>query len=597
MEHTLLDIKFSGIFPEILYEVFTLNDKINLFCNVITTFVNSDIPLIEIRKNIDKYPRNVQAAIDQKTYLFKAKKKDFNSFNLRYKDQCVLVKKLLNVYSVTKLENKLKSPKEFFNFVKQKTKPHLDLPVILVNNTALSKDEEKAKAFGEYFSKIFSKKPTKLIPKFEFRTNKFINNIEICVSEIDNELKSLPNKCNISADNIPSKLLKHCHTSLALPLTELYKMSLQTQKCPLIWKKSIIVPIPKNNKKCTLLSDYRPISLTCPILKLLEKIIFKNILNFLLKNNLLSDKQFGFLPKRSTVTQMISVMEVWFNSLYDGMNIDVIYVDLLKAFDSVNIEFLIYKLERYGIKNPLLGWLRDYLTGRTFMVKINENFSVEYPIYLGVPQGSILGPLLFVIFINDLPEKIGLKIEINLFADDIKLSNTHKNCDEVTNLQNNGLNKLVKWSKEWDIDINVDKCYVLCLGQNNMHYKYTINGSDLSILNTIDDLGFTINNKLDFSDHLKKIVKRAYFKVFQLFRVVKTKDPKIWSRAFKAYVRPVLEYGTELWNPTKLIDIIYIEKIQRFFTRKAYKKCGFQYEPYEIRLKKFALQTLEIRRK
>ena len=328
----------------------------------------------------------------------------------------------------------------------------------------------------------------------------------------------------------------------------------------------------------------------------MEKIINHNIISYLIKNNLIDPAQFGFLPKSSTVLQLISNLEEWYGAILQQKMVDTIYIDFSKAFDRVPFPKLITKLKHYGVQGKILKWIEIMLTTRNYRVKINENLSAEFPIKSGVPQGSPLGPTFFLIYINDLPKYISPAVKIRLYADDLKLMITHNNCDKVIDLQN-ALNQVVRWSKSNHLPINISKTYVFRQGKGNMKYNYTIDYDELPTQTEVKDLGVLIDEKLGFELHILNIVKNAYFKTIQLLRIMRTKKLHLWSKAFKSYVRPILEYASQIWNPYKKTLINKIEKVQRFFTRKVLFKCKKPYMPYEERLTMFQLESLEHRRK
>jgi len=213
-----------------------------------------------------------------------------------------------------------------------------------------------------------------------------------------------------------------------------------------------------------------------------------------------------------------------------------------------------------------------------------------------VPQGSPLGPVLFIIYLNDICKGLPNGVEIKLYADDVKIWVVHKNDENVIKLQNT-LNKIVSWSNTWRIPINFDKTYVLYLGKWNSYYNYTINLENLKSVKTIKDLGLVYDNKLNFSSYINQIVKIGYYKSLQLCRILKCKNPHIWARAFKIYVRPNLEYASQIWNPYYKNQIDKIEAVQKFFTRRLFTKCRLTYKPYVERLNYLNLQSLQMRRK
>ena len=265
-------------------------------------------------------------------------------------------------------------------------------------------------------------------------------------------------------------------------------------------------------------TNYRPISLTSTICRIFEKIISQQILNFLITNNLINPNQFGFLKGRSTITQLISTLQTWYETILKGDSTDCIYIYFRKAFDSVPIKFLIYKLEKLVISGKLLSWFADFLTNGTFRVKIGESFSSSYEIKSGVPQGSVLGPLLFLYYINDLPGVLPQHLHIKLYADDAKI---YEHFDKNNSkLLQEGLDSIIKWSQDWALPIAHDKTFILHIGKHNTGVKYKIDNIILQETSSVRDLGIEINEFLSFNSHINKIVKNSFYRSIQLLRTI-----------------------------------------------------------------------------
>ena len=243
----------------------------------------------------------------------------------------------------------------------------------------------------------------------------------------------------------------------------------------------------------------------------MERILATSITEFLINNNLISEHQFGFLKKRSTTTQLITTCEDWFDAIAENKKIDCIYVDFQKAFDSIPINLLIQKISNMGIRGKLLSWITDFLTKRTFCVKIGETISSYKNITSGVPQGSVLGPLLFLIYINDLPEVIPKDVKIKLYADDLKIYKCYKTEIDRQNLDL-ALLKLEQWANKSGLKIAINNTFIFYLGNKNSKTQYKINNNIITEANTIKDLGVTIDNRLTFSEYISHIIRVVYLK-------------------------------------------------------------------------------------
>ena len=276
---------------------------------------------------------------------------------------------------------------------------------------------------------------------------------------------------------------------------------------------------------------------------------------------------------------------------FDGKSpIDVIYLDFSKAFDSVSLEKLLLKLSAYGINGFCLNWIRSFLSNRSQRVKIGQTLSNVVPVTSGVPQGSVLGPTLFLLFINDLCDYFENTTSISLFADDVKLFDLSRNFFA---LQEN-LNRIIQWSDIWQLSISLDKCCVLHLGKSNPKNPYFMRDTELPHdITEFKDLGVYITHDLSSNAHCDYITKKSMKTSNLILKAFHSKNTDLLVRAFKTYVRPVLEYSSVVWNPCLLKDIDLVERVQRRFT-----KCLFRDKTitYKERLALLNLESLELRR-
>jgi hypothetical protein len=389
-----------------------------------------------------------------------------------------------------------------------------NIPIIHFKDKIIADDLSKAEAFGQYFSSICSNnfdssktlKNLIVSPSAEHT----LEDIELSTLDFLDIIKYKKDKNNISPDSISFRILKNFQLVLARPITDIFRLSMDTGKLPEIWKKSIILPLFKKGNSNEL-TNYRPISLTCSSCRIFEKIIANKLINFLSKNNLISEKQFGFIKKRSTTTQLISLSEDWHRALKNKQNIDCIYLDIQKAFDSVPHDLLLYKIHKIGIRGKLYNWIKDFLTGRSFTVKINDKSSKSYPIKSGVPQGSVLGPILFTIYINDLPDDLPNNIKLKLFADDAKLYYIHNNTNNSENDLQIAINRISTWAKKWGLQFAIKKTFVMYLGSKNKKIEYYLNGQKINPTESIRDLGIIFDDKLEFDQHISDILKKNLF--------------------------------------------------------------------------------------
>jgi hypothetical protein len=307
-------------------------------------------------------------------------------------------------------------------------------------------------------------------------------------------------------------------------------------------------------------------------------------------HDLLSDHQFGFLKGRSTGLQLMRVMDHWTEILEKGDKVDTIYLDFKKAFDTVPHERLIQKLKCYGFNEKIVQWNKDFLSDRTHQVVVQGATSSPARVKSGIPQGSVMGPLLFVIYINDLPDKI--KTNVKLFADDTKIYNSIGKPKDCESLQDD-LSYLEEWSNLWLLKFHPDKCSVLKVGKNTTQHDYKLEGTTLKVVDSEKDLGVTTDPELKFREHINDKVNTANKIAGIIRRLFKNLDEKIFKRLFTSMVRPHLEYCQAVWSPYLKADIEKLENVQR---RASKCIASLSNLSYRERLRRLELPTLRYRR-
>ena len=352
-----------------------------------------------------------------------------------------------------------------------------------------------------------------------------------------------------------------------------------------------IAPIHKKGDFC-MTSNYRPISLTCSICKIMERVVTAVILDYLLRKKIINKKQHGFIARHSTTTNLLESTHDWSIGIDTRNSIDIIYIDFYRAFDSVVHTKLLFKLEAVGIGGKLLNWISEFLSNRLQCVVIDGCKSLTTNVISGVIQGSCLGPVLFVIFVNDVAQVFSDSSVCSLYADDIKLYFDFKFENGLSNLTSD-LAALENWAKLWQLDINIDKCQVLQLGHSNGLANYNINDTQLSSVGRVNDLGVIIDRRLKFNDHIESIVKKGFQRLAILKRGFLSRDHKVLIKAYTTYVRPVLESATCVWSPVYKKDIDLLERVQKRFTKMLY---GMKEFSYVERLVFLDLEPLELRR-
>ena len=490
----------------------------------------------------------------------------------------------------TLAKNIKSDPKAFFNYVSSMSKPKEGVANLVKEDGSLTvSDSEKAEVLNNFFSSVFTEENKDNIPPFDCRSDKEVSNISISVDDMRKKLDKLNVSKSCGPDGMHPRLVKELSTELALPFKILFDKTLTEGKIPACWKCAEVKPIFKKGDKSKP-GNYRPVSLTSIICKIFEGIVRDELNKHLIDNNLLSATQFGFTTGRSCITQLLSTMNDWLKCLDAGEPVDAIYLDLQKAFDKVPHARLMTKLECYGVKGNILTWIKEFLSDRTQFVTVGSCSSGTAPVSSGVPQGSVLGPTLFIYFINDMPDVLSCLVKI--FADDTKAYSSVQSSDKKLELQEN-IDKLLEWTEKWQIKFNSDKCKVLHLRKNNPCYTYSMKGSDLESTNVEKDLGVHVDDKLNFEFHITESIKKANRMVGMLSRFLVTKDKDVMIPLYKSLVRPILEYGNAIWYPSLRKNVNAIENVQRRFTKRVKDMKDIDYDK---RLKTLKLPSLEYRR-
>ena len=486
------------------------------------------------------------------------------------------------------------NPKRFYQYVASKTKRKEEVANLLKDNGELTEsDEEKANVLNNFFGSVFTQELGVEIPHFSCGQDVKVSDVSISVNQMCKALQGLNSSKSPGPDGLHPRILKELAEDIAYPLKILFDKTMSLGKIPTQWKEAEVRPIFKKGIKNSA-GNYRPVSLTSIVCKVFEGFIRDVLCSHLKTNKLLAVEQFGFSKGRSCVTQLLVTVNEWLSIMDNNTPVDSIYLDFKKAFDTVPHRRLISKLRGYGVQGNLLHWVTDFLQQRTQYVNIKGNKSSQISVSSGVPQGSVLGPTLFIYYINDLPSYTDCNIKI--FADDTKVySAINAKCD-YEKLQK-CIYDLIKWTDTWLLRFNSEKCKVLHLGRNNPKYEYHI--SDKGVVRRLDstvaekDLGVIIDPDLCFDSHINTITKKANQIAGMLCRFITNKSKDVMVPLYKALVRPILEYGNPVWCPNLRKHIDRIEDVQRRFTRKI---SGTKNLGYEQRLAKLKLPSLEYRR-
>ena len=359
---------------------------------------------------------------------------------------------------------------------------------------------------------------------------------------------------------------------------------------PSQWLEASITAIHKKGANSNV-GNYRPVSLTSVICKIIESIIRDSILEYMVRNNLFSNDQHGFVPSRDCMTNLLLTIETLTTIIEDGGSVDTIYTDFAKTFDSVPHKRLLSKVNALGIKGTILQWINSFLSNRRQRVVVEGKSSSLENVNSGIPQGTVLGPILFVIFVNDLTGD--LTSMTKLFADDTKVYREVNNCEDASSLQED-VETLTTWSRVWQLPFNATKCKCMHFGKKNQQHKYKMNEHTLEEVEVEKDLGVIVDKNLKFHKHTLFVVKKGNTILRLIKRSFTGLDHKTLPKLFKAMVQPHLEYGNVVWGPHFKLDQQAIERVQKRATKLI---RNIKDLPYSERLKDLNLPSLSYKRR
>ncbi len=500
------------------------------------------------------------------------------------------------------------NPKYFYSYAKKFSKKKSNISMLFDDKFNICSHPKKiADLLQKQFLSVFSD-PSKAkidaasFPSPDIKHPFHDDMMHFSVSDIVEAIDDIKPNAASGPDEIPVSLLKNCKEALAIPIHLIWSHSLTSGEVPSFYKLSNISPLHKKDSKA-LPSNYRPISLTSHIIKVFERVIRKKLVLHLEKNNLLCSNQHGFRSGRSCLTQLLHHFDDVLESLINNADFDSIYLDYAKAFDKVDHKLLIKKLHLYGINQKIVKWIESFLSDRKQAVVVDGHMSFLALIISGVPQGTVLGPILFLIFINDIEQCITQSI-IRCFADDTRVSISVK-CEQDVSVLQMDLNNVIKWSERNNMALHKDKFEYMCHRHNRRStltelpfvselYQYSVShDKSLTPVEQLQDLGVIVSSDLSWSPHIRVIANKARQKASWVFSIFQTRSPVIMLTLYKSMVRSLLEYCSALWHPSKISDIQELESVQKAFTARI---CGMRDLHYWDRLQRLSLMSLQRRR-
>ena len=575
------------------YELAYLNScqSFTRFASIVTDFVNDCVPCKppvpekisppwQVRPTGDLIRRRQEAWRNYKTVRCRlgrrssAASEAFAAFSVVNRHCLNFSAQSQSNYEDSLVEDWMEAPKRLHAYVRSKKSAPVTVgPLRSPDGLMCTDSQEMAECLASAFGSVY-RSDIPQVQEAHQTGNCLIPPLTFSQDEVKTQLMSIDGSSAMGPDGLHPLVLKNCADVISHPLHVIFTRSLSEGIVPKGWKNSLVVPIYKKGNRYDPL-NYRPISLTSVCCKTMERLICRHITEFLEERNVLSDHQFGFRSGRSTVDQLLLVYEEVSRCVDSDRLVDVVLFDYSKAFDVVRHQILLTKLHSIGVQGDILRWVEQFITNRLMQVSVNGQNSRPRWVTSGVPQGSVLGPLLFLVYINHIASKF--KCRFKIFADDLKMyaSVNNRGCtlslDEFEAQVQADINTLCTTSESWGLHINTDKCAVLRFSRGSRGTPlahYTLNGHCLPTPTSHGDLGVIVDNSLKFHEHIDSLTQKVSGLCHSFLKSLVCRSPKLMLFLLTTHIRPVLEYGSCLWHTGFVGDMQKLERIQRRWTKR-----------------------------
>ena len=595
-----------------------VNNKYAIFLTHLTEICVKYVPLKKSKTKASLIPR------DRKNLMRKRKKLRSNLLSTRNSSRLASIERSLSEIEqqlissheeelhrdemrvINKMrKNPKPNPKPFFNFARSKSQVKSPIGPLIIDGNAVTDPVETAEAFKTHFESVycppiegnFDVKHLLTIPG-----PRGLEDIEFNEEDVKNAIHEIPPNSSAGSDGISPILLRNCSDELKSPIYLLWRQSLDSGKLPIDFKKSTVIPIHKKGSRAAV-ENYRPISLTSHICKVFERIVVKELTKYLNSAKLFNDGQHGFRKGRSCVSQLLEHHQRILEALESDKAVDVVYLDFAKAFDRVDHTILLTKLKSMGISGKVLCWIHDFLTGRKHVVRVDGQLSSEGNVESGVPQGSSLGPLLFLILIADIDDCLEFASATS-FADDTRILaeiTRESNCGDMQD----DLIRIYNWANDNNMKFNNTKFELMSFSgkSRNLHKPtqhgftypcyYTEDGTLIQSVTSVRDLGVEMQCCASFDKQVNLAIKKGTQIAGWALRVFRSREKFVLLTLFKAMVLPHLEYCSQVWSPVLSGQIQKLEAVLRSFTAKI---NGLHSLTYWERLKALNIYSLQRRR-
>lgn len=559
----------------------TVSTNYSSFLNMTSDIINRHVPVVPQRPRNPWKPKpcpSMKRRLSEKWNDYKSTRTLYGRSSTQASTKLLIFKQQLTAndldlkgqrkaYEEHLVDQLSSNPKKLHGYIRDKKKCRPSVGPLRIDDALTDNPHHMAEALATTFSAVFDDSPPPdTIPHQQ--CNSQISQCYSQVAKVKSLLSKLKNGSSPGPDGVTVAFLKRFSPELGLPLSLIFNTSMESSELPIQFKMARVSPIFKGKGSRADPSNYRPISLTSIPCKVMEKVVFEHLMTYFEENSILIPNQFGFRPKRSTVDQLLQTYETITNWYDQGKVVDLVLFDYSKAFDRVNHGLLLKKLKLLGVAGCLLGWMESFLVNRNMFVSVGAGSSESKNVASGVPQGSVLGPLLFLIFVNHLTTN--LSSDYAFFADDLKIFFTTDTTENTTRLQRD-IDTLAQISADWGLQFNVGKTVNLRFQRTatpNVSSIFTLNNSPIAYKHSHSDLGIIIDSTLRFHEHVFSAATKAGGVALNLLKGTQCRSKNFMLTLLTTHIRPVLEYGSQVWNTGFVGDSTILESVQRRWTKK-----------------------------
>ena len=555
--------------------------------------------VLKARKNLPWLTKTAIQSMRKRNLLFKTAKKS-NSPSDWEKYQCVRNKvvamlrrdKRQYFYNLRFATNK-----QFWKAIKVINKQDTSIPALWDGHTSATSNIAKAELLNSYFYECFNHTSPSLNNPDPLDPKSCPINILCTEEQVIEMLCSLETTKSTGLDGVSAIMLRQTASSIAPCLAKLFNLSIATGSFPCEWKCARVTPIFKSTDS-SLPQNYHPISILPIVSKILEQHIHSLVFKHLADNSPISKFQWGFMPRRSAISALCSLTHDWLRDLDNGNDVCSVFFDLRKAFDSVPHNHLLDKLATLSLCPHLLQWIHSYLSNRSQVVAVGGELSTIKNVLSGVPQGSVLGPLLFTVYIDDVADRISHSSSISLYADDIALYRSIRSPADYSILQSDITAIVACVEEEKHLNLNVSKCSFMLISRKRSHSVVSPllikSNTALEQVHRVKYLGVLLTSDLTWTEHIRRICNKTRRLIGLMYRRFHHCHPDLMLKLYKAFIRPHLEYAPQVWDPYLIKDIELVERTQKFALRVCCKNWTASYPDL---LDSCQVSTLSNRRK